>query len=188
MKNLSECERCGGYHDTLYTVQGERLRTLSKSETEEYETKFKSKLSELRHSWITEADYSIMEIEQACIVHPLGRKLAGMYSYSSVFCRCASMGAHNCPVHAVTAIEAIPNITVATHVHPRAQPIDDAKPRIGPDDSAHRSVHETIGHILGGKVSAPARAAVRRALDTVEALLTGRANSDTAVGRALRLT
>ena len=58
--------------------------------------------------------------------------------------------------------------------------------RIGPDDPAHRRAHDVIGDILSGKVTKPAREAVRRALDKADAPLTGRAASDAGLGRAIR--
>ena len=57
---------------------------------------------------------------------------------------------------------------------------------IGPNDEAHRSVEETIGHIVNGRVIPSARAKVRAALDKADAPPTGRAARDAALGRALR--
>lgn len=161
MKNLSECERCGSYHGTLYAMCGERRGKVVEIVTGAEEHPIGTRrFAEMHRLWSAGEDYSTVMIAEIKV----------NYSYSYVLCRCASMGAYNCPVHATATIAA-----------------DDAKPRVGPDDSAHRSIHDAIGHILSGKVTAPARAAVRKALDTAEAPLQGRAKSDEAMGRVLRL-
>ena len=61
-----------------------------------------------------------------------------------------------------------------------------ARERIGPDDAAHRNVRDTIDHLLGGKVTKPAREALGKALEKADAPPTGRAASDAGIGRAIR--
>lgn len=57
----------------------------------------------------------------------------------------------------------------------------------GPNDQAHRAVHDVTEHLLGGRVSdVKARRGLRDALDKADKPATGRASSDGAVGRALR--
>lgn len=57
----------------------------------------------------------------------------------------------------------------------------------GPNDPAHRAVHDVTEHLLGGRVSdAKARRGLRDALDKADKPATGRASSDGALGRALR--
>jgi hypothetical protein len=56
------------------------------------------------------------------------------------------------------------------------------------DTSEHRDAKHVIDHILGGKIGAPGRQALRKAIDTVDAGPQGRAKHDQALGRALRLS
>lgn len=56
-----------------------------------------------------------------------------------------------------------------------------------PKDPAHDRVHDVIGDIASGKVTGPARNDLRKALDTADAGPVGRAKSDGAVGRAVRM-
>lgn len=58
----------------------------------------------------------------------------------------------------------------------------------GPQDAAHKAVHEATEHLMGGRVTSPkARAGLRKALDKADAPLTGRPASDGALGRAIRM-
>lgn len=78
------------------------------------------------------------------------------------------------------------------HWEPAAMP--DAKPDDGPkadyhgpDDAAHRAVHNVTEHLLGGRVSdTKARRCLRDALDKADRPAEGRKASDQAIGRALR--
>lgn len=57
----------------------------------------------------------------------------------------------------------------------------------GPDDTAHRAVHDVTEHLLNGRVTnQKARAGLRDALDKADKPSTGRKASDQAIGRALR--
>lgn len=64
---------------------------------------------------------------------------------------------------------------------------DPARPDDWPLDTAHKAAHDVIDSIARGRLTKPARQAVRRALDQAEAPLTGRPKQDHALGRALRL-
>lgn len=64
--------------------------------------------------------------------------------------------------------------------------MDDEKPAAdGPYDALHKAVREVIGGM--GRVAPVERKALRDAIDQAEKPLTGRAKSDQAIGRALRL-
>lgn len=57
----------------------------------------------------------------------------------------------------------------------------------GPDDAAHRAVHDVTEHLLNSRVTnQKARAGLRDALDKADKPSTGRKASDQAIGRALR--
>jgi hypothetical protein len=54
-------------------------------------------------------------------------------------------------------------------------------------DPAHdKKVTDVLDHIIGGKSTSSERKAIKGTIDKAEAPLTGRANSDQAMGRALR--
>lgn len=58
----------------------------------------------------------------------------------------------------------------------------------GPDDPAHRAVHDVAEHLLNGRVTnAKARAGLRDALDKADRPAEGRTKSDQSLGRAIRL-
>lgn len=61
-----------------------------------------------------------------------------------------------------------------------------ARDPIGPADGIHDRVERVIGDIAAGRVVAPARKALRDAVDKADAPLTGRAKSDAGIGRAIR--
>lgn len=57
----------------------------------------------------------------------------------------------------------------------------------GPNDPAHKAVHEATEHLFAGRVSdAKARRGLRDALDHADKPLTGRPASDQSIGRAIR--
>lgn len=72
-----------------------------------------------------------------------------------------------------------------------ATPASDTDPKpmdpSWPNDPVHRAVKDVIDGLSGGKVRPPAREALGKALDAANKPLTGKAASDGAVGRAIRL-
>ena len=85
--------------------------------------------------------------------------------------------------------------TIATdwmkEVSAAAADVKPDNPQVYPDwvdTSEHRDAKHVIDHILGGKIGAPGRQALRKAIDTVDAGPQGRAKHDQALGRALRLS
>lgn len=72
---------------------------------------------------------------------------------------------------------------------PDAKPDDGPKADYhGPDDAAHRAIHEAAEHLLGGRVTdTKARRGLRDALDKADRPAAGRTASDQAIGRATRM-
>ena len=61
---------------------------------------------------------------------------------------------------------------------------DDIPDRVGPRDAIHDRAYDVLGDI--GSIVKPVRDLMRKALDKVDAPLTGRAKGDAAVGKAFR--
>lgn len=62
-------------------------------------------------------------------------------------------------------------------------------PHVGrdwPDDAPHKAARDVIESIADGKLTRPARTAVRKALDVADAPLTGRPRMDEALNRSVR--
>jgi hypothetical protein len=86
--------------------------------------------------------------------------------------------------HALSHIEPKPAITARADAKPDDSPKADYH---GPDDAAHRSIHEAAEHLMNGRVTnANARRGLRDALDKADKPSVGRTASDHAIGRALR--
>jgi hypothetical protein len=69
----------------------------------------------------------------------------------------------------------------------RAAADDTTRDPVGPSDVIHKRANEVIDDVLAGRVVPPVRQAIRRALDTADAPLTGRKASDEGLSRAIRL-
>lgn len=96
--------------------------------------------------------------------------------------------------HASVTFNGIPLVVDVPYTHIRltvegtqllAMPDDNPAPDWA-KDVEHKRVADVMDSIIGGKITKPAREALRKTLDKADAAPTGRAKSDGALGRAIR--